>query len=124
MRGRRWQPTPTASGGVRCAERRAGSLSPSHPLPLHRGPDPGPPPPPQSGGARVACAAAAGGGKTVEGISPGSGGRLTIVAMAGARAVGGAWGTLAGLDSPAINDRGDVAFLATVRRGRETTEAV
>src|SRR5206468_617995 len=60
----------------------------------------------------VAFAAAVAGGKTVEGIFTGSRGRLTIVAMAGAPAVGVASGTLASLDSPAINDRGDVAFLA------------
>ncbi len=31
---------------------------------------------------------------------------------------------IAALDAPALNDRDDVAFLATVRRGRETLEAV
>ena len=28
------------------------------------------------------------------------------------------------LDTPAINNRGEVAFLATVRRGRESLEAI
>src|SRR5438034_397188 len=39
-------------------------------------------------------------------------------------APGIASGTFANLDAPALNDRGDVAFLATVRRGRETVEAI
>ena len=39
-------------------------------------------------------------------------------------APGIASGTLAGFDAPALNDRGDVAFMATVRRGRETVEAI
>jgi len=33
-------------------------------------------------------------------------------------------GTIAALDAPALNDHGDLAFLASVRRGRETVEAV
>jgi len=33
-------------------------------------------------------------------------------------------GTFSNLDFPALNDQGDVAFLATVRRGRETVEAI
>ena len=33
-------------------------------------------------------------------------------------------GTLSNLDFPALNDRGDVAFVATVRRGRESVEAI
>src|SRR4029077_4353689 len=33
-------------------------------------------------------------------------------------------GVLAGVDAPVINARGDVVFLATVRRGRESTEAM
>ena len=31
---------------------------------------------------------------------------------------------MANLDAPSLNDRGDIAFLATVRRGRETVEAI
>jgi hypothetical protein len=72
----------------------------------------------------VAFAAAVSGGKTVEGIFVSSVGRLRVVARAGEAAPGMPSGTLANLDSPALNDRGDVAFLATVRRGRETVEAI
>src|SRR5438034_8995715 len=50
--------------------------------------------------------------------------RLRAVAVVGGAAPGIASGTFANLDAPALNDRGDVAFLATVRRGRETVEAI
>jgi len=72
----------------------------------------------------VAFAGSVAGGKGVEGIFTAARGRLQTVAMAPAVAPGIPSGTLAGLDAPALNDRGDVAFLATVRRGRETIEAV
>ena len=72
----------------------------------------------------VAFAAAVSGGKTVEGIFVASRGRLRPVARAGEPAPGLPSGTLANLDYPALNDRGDVAFLATVRRGRETVEVI
>ncbi|HYB44673.1 MAG TPA: choice-of-anchor tandem repeat NxxGxxAF-containing protein [Candidatus Methylomirabilis sp.] len=74
--------------------------------------------------ASVAFAAAVSGGKTVEGIFVSSRGALTAVAVAGQPAPGISSGTFANLDFPALNDRGDVAFLATVRRGRETVEAI
>lgn len=72
----------------------------------------------------VAFAAAVTGGKTVEGIFLASQGRLQPLALAGGAAPGLSSGTLAGVESPALNDRGDVAFLATVRRGREVVEAI
>src|SRR5206468_3548966 len=72
----------------------------------------------------VAFAAAVAGGTTVEGIFLWSRGRLRSVARAGGPAPGIPSGTLSALDAPALNDRGDVAFLATVRRGRESVEAV
>jgi hypothetical protein len=46
------------------------------------------------------------------------------VALSGAAAPGVASGTLAGVDAPVINARGEIAFLATVRRGRESMEAL
>jgi hypothetical protein len=72
----------------------------------------------------VAFAAAVSQGKTVEGIFVSSGGKLRAVAAAGDPAPGIPSGTFANVDFPALNDRGDVAFVATVRRGRETVEAV
>lgn len=72
----------------------------------------------------VAFAAAVSGGKTVEGIFAAARRRLRTVAVVGSAAPGIASGTLANLDAPALNDRGDVAFLATVRRGRESVETI
>lgn len=72
----------------------------------------------------VAFAAAVAGGRTVEGIFLAASRRLESVAVAGGPAPGVASGTLAVLDSPSLNDRNDVAFLATIRRGRESLEAI
>ena len=72
----------------------------------------------------VAFAAALSGGKAVEGIFLWSKGRVQPVVMTGGPVPGIAGGTLAGVESPALNDRGDIVFLATVRRGRETVEAI
>ena len=49
---------------------------------------------------------------------------MRVVALAGSAAPDIPSGTFANVDAPAINDRGDVAFLATVRRGRESIEAI
>jgi hypothetical protein len=72
----------------------------------------------------VAFAAAVTGGRAVEGIFAARAGRIRPVALSGAAAPGIPSGTLAGVEAPAINTRGDVAFLATVRRGRESVEAL
>ena len=72
----------------------------------------------------VAFAAAVSGGKTVEGIFATTGRRVRAVAVVGSAAPSIASGTFANLDAPALNDRGEVAFLATVRRGRESVEAI
>src|SRR2546425_8346610 len=72
----------------------------------------------------LAFAAAISGARAVEGIFVASPRRVRAVALAGGAALGIPSGTFASLDTPAINDRGDVAFLATVRRGRESLEAI
>jgi hypothetical protein len=72
----------------------------------------------------VAFAAAVAGGRTVEGIFVSAEGRRRAVALAGGAAAGIPAGTFASLDAPALADDGSVAFLATVRRGREAVEAV
>src|SRR5262245_55987201 len=72
----------------------------------------------------VAFAAAVTRGKTVEGIFAAVRGRLQTIAVTGTDAPGFPSGTFANLDAPSLNDRGDIAFLATVRRGRETVEAI
>src|SRR5262249_47048578 len=53
-----------------------------------------------------------------------SAGRLRAVALSGAPAPGVASGVLASVDAPAVNARGDVVFLATIRRGRESIDTV
>jgi hypothetical protein len=72
----------------------------------------------------VAFAAAVAGGRAVEGIFAWSAGRLRAVATTGSPAPGMPSSVLAGLDSPAVNARGDVVFLASIRRGRESIEAI
>src|SRR5258705_4671603 len=75
-------------------------------------------------GGELAFAAAIAGAKAVEGIFVASPRGTRAVALAGSPAPDIPSGTFASLDTPAINDRGDVAFLATVRRGRESLEAI
>jgi hypothetical protein len=72
----------------------------------------------------VAFAAAVSGGKAVEGIFAWSAGGVRPIALTGNPAPGMPSSVLAGLDSPAVNARGDVVFLATIRRGRESVDAI
>jgi hypothetical protein len=72
----------------------------------------------------VAFAAAVAGGRAVEGIFIWSSGRLRAVAVTGAPAPGMPSAVIAGVDTPAINAAGDVIFLATIRRGRESSDAI
>ena len=71
----------------------------------------------------VVFAAAIAGGRAVEGLFVARNGTVRPVALAGAQAPGNA-GVLAAFDAPAINARGDIVFLASLRRGREASEAV
>ena len=72
----------------------------------------------------VAFAAAVAGGRAVEGIFTWSAGRLRAVATTGTPAPGIPSGVVAGVDTPAINASGEVVFLATIRRGRESIDAI
>ncbi|HET7344009.1 MAG TPA: choice-of-anchor tandem repeat NxxGxxAF-containing protein, partial [Methylomirabilota bacterium] len=72
----------------------------------------------------VAFAAAVAGGRTVEGIFVRGPRGLRPVVVTGGAAPGVPSGTMAAVDAPALNDAGDVAFLASVRRGREIVEAI
>ena len=72
----------------------------------------------------VVFAASVAGGRAVEGIFVAAAGRLRAVATSGAPAPGLPSAVVAGLDAPVINARGDVVFLATLRRGRESLEAI
>jgi hypothetical protein len=82
------------------------------------------PTPALSDSGTVAFAAALTGGRAVEGIFAWSAGRLRAVATTGSPAPGMPSSVLAGLDVPAVNARGDVVFLATIRRGRESLDAI
>jgi hypothetical protein len=65
------------------------------------------------------------GGRSVEGIFVGGAGRVpSAVVLSGQAATDIASGTFAAMEAPALNDRGEVAFLATVQRGRDTIDAV
>ena len=72
----------------------------------------------------AAFAAAVAGGRAVEGVFTWSAGRVRAVATTGTPVPGMPSSVLAGVDAPAINARGDVIFLATLRRGRESSEAI
>ncbi len=72
----------------------------------------------------VVFVATVAGGRSVEGIFTARGGHIRAVALSGTAAPGIASGVLASLDAPTINAKGDVAFLATIRRGRENVDAV
>jgi hypothetical protein len=72
----------------------------------------------------VVFAAAIAEGRAVEGIFVAQNGRVRAVALSGAAAPGIASGVVAALDAPAINGKGDIAFLASVRRGRESLDAI
>src|SRR5499433_2895188 len=62
----------------------------------------------------LAFAAAIAGARAVEGIFVASRRGTRAIALAGAAAPDIPSGTFASVDAPALNDRGDVAFLATV----------
>src|SRR5262249_61589324 len=72
----------------------------------------------------LACAAGIAGARAVEGIFVAPRRGTKSIALAGAAAPDIPSGTFASVDAPALNERGEVAFLATVRRGRETLEAI
>ena len=68
--------------------------------------------------------AAVTGGKAPEALLMASGGKLHAIAFAGAAAPGVAGGYFAEFDAPAVNDAGDVVFLASVRRGRDALDVI
>ena len=59
-----------------------------------------------------------------EGIFMVKDGTLSAIAMAGRDAPGVIGGTFVDFDAPALNNRDEVVFVATVRHGRETFEAL
>ena len=92
----------------------AGSLSEfaGHPIPALNDSD------------KVAFGAAVAGARTTEGVFLASEGTLKPIALSGNDAPGVFTGTFVEFDAPAINNWDEVAFVATVRRGRETFQAL
>lgn len=72
----------------------------------------------------IAFAATIEGGRASEAVFAWSGGKLTSVAQSGAKAPGINGGAFFDFGPPVVNNSGDVAFLATVRRGREALDAI
>jgi hypothetical protein len=72
----------------------------------------------------VAFGAALTSGHAGEGIFIARDGALKAVALAGGDAPGVAGGTFVEFDAPALNNRDEVVFVASVRHGRETFEAL
>jgi hypothetical protein len=73
---------------------------------------------------KVAFGAAVAGAHATEGVFTASEGVLQVIALSGTDAPGIPTGTFLEFDSPAINNRDEIAFVATVRRGRETLQAL
>jgi len=73
---------------------------------------------------KVAFGAAVAGAHATEGVFMASEGSLQVIALSGTDTPGIPTGTFLEFDSPAINNRDEVAFVATVRRGRETLQAL
>jgi hypothetical protein len=73
---------------------------------------------------KVAFGAAVAGAQATEGVFLASEGTLKAIALSGTDAPGVPTGTLVEFDAPTINNWDEVAFVATVRRGRETLQVL
>ncbi len=62
--------------------------------------------------------------QTAEGIFMVKDGALRVIAVVGGDALGVVGGTFAALDTPTLNNRDEVAFVATVRHGRDTFQVL
>jgi hypothetical protein len=72
----------------------------------------------------VAFGAQVAGGRATEGIFLAGAEGLQAIALAGDDAPGMPAGVLVGFDAPALNDNDELAFVATVRRGRDTLDVL
>lgn len=72
----------------------------------------------------VAFSASVAGGKASEGLFLSSNRRLRAIALSGSAAPGIPAGAFSEFQAPALNDQGDVVFLAGVRRRRDALEAI
>ena len=72
----------------------------------------------------VAFVAHVAGGRTTEGVFLAGDNGLQVIALAGDDAPGVPAGVLIGFDAPALNDNDELAFVANVRRGRDTLDVL
>src|SRR5947209_13724039 len=72
----------------------------------------------------VAFGAQVAGGRATEGIFLAGADGLEAIALAGDDAPGVPLGVLVGFDAPALNDNDELAFVASVRRGRDTLDVL
>ncbi len=73
---------------------------------------------------KVAFAVTVEGGRASDAVLTWSAGKLTTIAQSGTRAPGVSSATFFDFAPPALNDVGDVAFLATLRHGRDTLDGI
>src|SRR5256885_16941280 len=73
---------------------------------------------------KVAFGASVAGARATEGIFLASDGSLKAIALSGADAPGVQNGTFVEFDAPVLNNRDEIAFVGTVRRGRETLQVL
>jgi len=72
----------------------------------------------------VAFGAQIAGGRATEGVFLAGANGLQAIALAGDDAPGMPLGVLVGFDAPALNDNDELAFVADVRRGRDTVDVL
>ena len=72
----------------------------------------------------VAFSASIAGGKASEGLFLSSNQRLRAIALSGTAALSIPGGVFSGFQAPSLNDKGEMVFLAGVRRGRDSLEAI
>jgi hypothetical protein len=82
------------------------------------------PTPSLNGADKVAFGASVSGARASEGVFLAGEGGLKVIALSGGDAPGVPTGTFVEFDTPALNDRDEVAFVATVRRGREMLQVL
>src|ERR1700724_1807805 len=73
---------------------------------------------------KIAFGASVAGARATEGIFLAAEGRLKVIALSGTDAPGVRSGTFAEFDTPVLNNRDEIAFVGTVRRGRETLQVL
>lgn len=73
---------------------------------------------------KIAFGAAIAGARATEGIFLAADDRVKAIALSGADAPGIPNGTFVEFDAPVLNNRDEIAFVGTVRRGRETLQVL